>query len=46
MGMGSRRRGREVALQILYQLDVQEQLSDQQGLNLFWQNFGVRDTTF
>jgi transcription antitermination protein NusB len=43
MGMGSRRRGREVALQILYQLDVQEQLSDQQGLALFWQNFAARE---
>jgi N utilization substance protein B len=41
--MGSRRRGREVALQILYQLDVQEQLSDQQGVALFWQNFAVRE---
>jgi N utilization substance protein B len=43
MGMGSRRRGREVALQILYQLDVQDQLSDQQGLALFWQNFATRE---
>ncbi len=43
MGMGSRRRGREVALQILYQLDVQEQLSEQQGLALFWQNFALRE---
>ena len=43
MGMGSRRRGREVALQILYQLDVQEQLSDQQGLALFWQNFAAHE---
>ena len=39
MGMGSRRRGREVALQILYQLDVQEQLSDEQALALFWNHF-------
>lgn len=39
MGMGSRRRGREIALQILYQLDVQEQLSDQQALALFWKHF-------
>jgi N utilization substance protein B len=39
MGMGSRRRGREIALQILYQLDVQEQLSDEQALALFWRHF-------
>jgi N utilization substance protein B len=39
MGMGSRRRGREIALQILYQLDVQEQLSDEQALALFWKHF-------
>ena len=39
MGMGSRRRGREIALQILYQLDVQEQLSDEQALGLFWKHF-------
>jgi N utilization substance protein B len=39
MGMGSRRRGREIALQVLYQLDVQEQLSDEQALALFWNNF-------
>jgi N utilization substance protein B len=39
MGMGSRRRGREIALQILYQLDVQEQLSDDQALALFWRHF-------
>jgi len=39
MGMGSRRRGREIALQILYQLDVQDQLSDEQALALFWKHF-------
>jgi N utilization substance protein B len=36
--MGSRRKAREVALQILYQLDVQEQLSDAQAAALFWQH--------
>jgi N utilization substance protein B len=39
--MGSRRRGREIALQILYQLDVQEQLSDEQALGMFWRNFAA-----
>ncbi len=34
-----RRRGREIALQILYQLDVQDQLSDADALSLFWKNF-------
>jgi N utilization substance protein B len=37
--MGTRRRAREFALQILYQLDVQEQLSDDQAMTLFWRNF-------
>jgi N utilization substance protein B len=37
--MGTRRRAREFALQILYQLDVQEQLSDGQALALFWNHF-------
>jgi N utilization substance protein B len=36
----SRRRARELALQVLYQLDVQESLGDDQGLSLFWQSFG------
>jgi N utilization substance protein B len=39
--MGTRRKAREIALQILYQLDVQEQLSEEQGLSLFWRNFGA-----
>ena len=39
MGMGSRRHGREVALQVLYQLDVQEQLTGDQALGLFWKYF-------
>jgi N utilization substance protein B len=38
-GMGTRRRAREFALQILYQLDVQDQLSDVQAIALFWNNF-------
>jgi N utilization substance protein B len=37
--MGTRRRAREFALQILYQNDVQEQLSDGQAIALFWTNF-------
>jgi N utilization substance protein B len=37
--MGTRRRAREFALQILYQLDVQEQLGDDQAIGLFWRNF-------
>jgi N utilization substance protein B len=39
--MGTRRRAREFALQILYQLDVQEQLSDEQALGMFWRNFAA-----
>ncbi|HEY7955197.1 MAG TPA: transcription antitermination factor NusB [Polyangia bacterium] len=41
--MGNRRKAREMALQILYQLDVQERLSDEQGLALFWENFAQED---
>jgi transcription antitermination protein NusB len=37
--MGTRRRAREFALQILYQLDVQEQLGDAQAIGMFWRNF-------
>jgi N utilization substance protein B len=39
--MGTRRRAREFALQILYQLDVQEQLSDDQAIGMFWRNFAA-----
>jgi N utilization substance protein B len=47
MSSGTRRRGREVALQVLYQLDVQEALSVEQGLAAFfghlnWQEDDVR----
>jgi N utilization substance protein B len=38
---GNRRKAREVALQILYQLDVQEQLSDEQALALYWNHVGA-----
>jgi N utilization substance protein B len=38
--MGTRRRAREFALQILYQLDVQE-LSEDQAIALFWKNFAA-----
>ena len=37
--MGTRRRAREFALQMLYQLDVQDQLSDEQAIGMFWKNF-------
>src|SRR5947199_2507991 len=36
--MGNRRKAREVALQVLYQLDGNE-LSVEQGLKLFWSSF-------
>jgi N utilization substance protein B len=36
MNSGTRRRGREVALQVLYQLDVQGALSAEQGLAAFF----------
>ena len=39
--MGQRRRAREFALQILYQLDVQEALGDEQAIALFWRNFAA-----
>lgn len=41
--MGTRRRAREFALQMLYQLDVQEQLSDEQAIALFWKSFQAGD---
>jgi N utilization substance protein B len=41
--MGNRRKAREFALQVLYQVDVQEQLSDEQALALFWHNFARRE---
>jgi N utilization substance protein B len=37
----SRRKAREVALQILYQLDVQDQLSSEQASQLFWRYFAA-----
>jgi transcription antitermination protein NusB len=39
--MGTRRRAREFALQMLYQLDVQSQLSDEQAIGMFWRNFAA-----
>lgn len=36
--MGTRRRGRESALQVLYQIDVTQRGVDQ-ALDLFWDNF-------
>jgi transcription antitermination protein NusB len=39
--MGTRRRAREFALQMLYQLDVQDQLSDEQAIGMFWRNFAA-----
>jgi N utilization substance protein B len=40
---GNRRKSREIALQVLYQLDVQDRLTDDQGLALFYQSFGRED---
>ena len=40
--MGTRRRAREFALQILYQLDVQQHMSDDQAIALFWRNFAAQ----
>ncbi len=40
--MGTRRRAREFALQMLYQLDVQHQLGDEQAIALFWKNFAAQ----
>jgi N utilization substance protein B len=39
--MGTRRRAREFALQILYQLDAQQQLADEQAIAIFWRNFAA-----
>ncbi len=39
--MGTRRRAREFALQILYQLDAQAELADEQAIALFWRNFAA-----
>jgi N utilization substance protein B len=41
--VGSRRRAREVALQILFQLDTQEQLSVEQAIALFFGHFARRE---
>jgi N utilization substance protein B len=43
--MGTRRRAREFALQILYQLDVQDRaIDDEQAIALYWRNFaGTED---
>jgi N utilization substance protein B len=41
MTVATRRRAREVALQVLYQLDVQEQLAPAQAVALFWECFGT-----
>ncbi len=43
--MSHRRRAREIALQILYQLDCKDQLSDVDGLALFWKYFEGADTS-
>lgn len=36
--MGSRRNAREIALQILFQLDVQDRLTDAQAIELFFRH--------
>src|SRR5438094_2217073 len=41
---GNRRKAREIALQILYQLDVQEQLTSEQAAALFWQHFSREES--
>jgi N utilization substance protein B len=41
--MGNRRKAREIALQVLYQLDVQDKLTDEQALGLFWKHFAQWD---
>jgi N utilization substance protein B len=41
MTVATRRRAREVALQVLYQLDVQEQLAPDAAVALFWECFGT-----
>ncbi len=40
MEPGVRRRGREIALQVLYQVDVQERLSAEEALALYAAHFG------
>lgn len=40
--MGTRRRAREFALQMLYQLDLQDELTDEQAIALFWRNFAAQ----
>jgi N utilization substance protein B len=39
--MGTRRRAREFALQILYQLDAQDDVGDEQAIAIFWRNFAA-----
>ncbi len=41
--MGSRREGRELALQALYQLDMRPDEDPSRGLALFWSHFDGRD---
>lgn len=41
--MGSRREGRELALQALYQLDMSGEEDPARGLGLFWSHFDGRD---
>jgi len=41
--MGSRRRARELALQILFQMDAQEDLSVAQGLGMFFHHLAIGD---
>jgi len=40
--MGHRRKAREVALQVLYQVDVSK-VDVKEGIQLFWENFEVPD---
>jgi N utilization substance protein B len=41
--MGSRRRAREIALQILYQLDAQAELDERLAIALFWKSFSLEE---
>ena len=41
--MGNRRKAREIALQVLYQIDAQETLAVTEGLRLYWQHLATEN---
>jgi len=41
--MGTRRKARQIALQVLFQLDV-SQVDVHEGINLFWDNFDAPES--